>query len=243
MLTIALLVFGAGVACSVEPQQVPVSVRHLSGEALRGTADPTSRGRYRVGDFEYVGDGVVSRSVDPRFYELVLDQQLGLRHRCGNAAVGPSAWDADDRDLSHSFVRIEGGFGRSKPSPGSVAAKEKGARPVLWGYVAGASWPVYSREGSFFLGLMHPENGAPETAIVAFRDVPQASSAILMAGLPMKVDTLNIVPEMHGPNKYLHLGSLGGGELTNFVLKLDPVTVAAAYTRVTGQSRLASDRP
>ncbi len=121
----------------------------------------------------------------------------------------------------------------SGPAPGSLAAQKRGAQPVLWGYKAGATWPVSSRDGPFFLGLMHPKNGSAKTLIVAFRDAPQPTPALVIGKLPIKFDTLSILPELHGPDSYLNLDGFGRGRLTRVVLKIDRGTLQATRTKLT----------
>jgi hypothetical protein len=233
MLTAAFLSLALDVGCPVPAQQVAISAEALSGETLGGQAQPDAAARYRVGDFIYEGHGIAMSSPDPRFRDLVLDQQFGLRHRCGNTVLAPSGWNADDKDRTGWSLRIEQLPVPSEPMPGSLAAERRGARPILAGHVAGATWPFYLGNGTFFLGLMHPEDESAETLIVAFGDDPHPTPALIMARIPMTLETLSIVPELHGPGTFVNLEALHEGKLTQVVLVLARETALATYARLT----------
>lgn len=231
MLTAGLLLV-ASLDCPTPARRLAVSVQPVSGESLGGQADAAVPGQYRVGSFTYQGHGIAETSTDPAFRELILDQRLGLRHRCGNSVSGPSGWNAKDPDLSRWSFEIEPRLASSEPSPGSVAAEKRGAQPVLEGYLAGATWPAYSGSGQFFLGLMHRGNGSTETLIVAFRDAPQSTPPIIMARLKIAFDTLSIVPDMHGSDNSINLSGWRDGKLTHVVLTLDRQTLSATHAKL-----------
>lgn len=233
MLTAAFLLLATGLDCPLPARQLAISVRPVTGEALGGQADASVPARYEVGSFTYEGHGVELTSSDPIFTELVLDQRFGLRHRCGNTASGPTGWNAPDKNLSHWSLMIEPRVDLSDPAPGSLAAQKRGAQPVFWGYKAGATWPVSSTDGSFFIGLMHPEDGSAKTLIVAFRDAPQPTPALVIGKLPIKFDTLSIIPELHGPDSYLNLDGFRKGRLTRVVLRIDRGTLQATRAKLT----------
>ncbi|RYD67090.1 MAG: hypothetical protein EOP58_03995 [Sphingomonadales bacterium] len=79
---------------------------------------------------------------------------------------------------------------------------------------------------------MHSENGASETLIVAFADVPQPTPALVMAKLPLAFDTLSVVPDLHGPHSYLNLEAIREGRRTEIVLRLDRVTSLATFAKL-----------
>ena len=225
MLTTSFLLLAAGLDCPRTALQLAISVRPVTGEALGGRADASAPSRYKVGSLTYEGYGVELTSSDPVFKELVLDQRFGLRHRCGNSASGPTGWNAPHKNLSDWTLKIEPGVDLSDPAPGSLAAEKRGAQPVFRGYNAGASWPVSSTNSSFFLGLMHPKDGSERTLIVAFHDAPQPTPALVIGKLPIRFDTLSIVPDLHGPDSYVNLDGFRRGRLTRVVLKIDRDTL------------------
>ena len=232
MLTAALLLMASGPDCPPSLEPIAIVAAPIDGEALNGRADPVKPGSYRVGAFAYRGHGIVERSSDPRYRDLTLDQQLGRRHRCGNAISGPSGWNVRDRDFSKWSIRISDKPARTTPPPGSVAAAERGASPTHPGYRVGATWPVYVDSGRFFLGLMHPTNRSSETLIVAFRDVPEPTKAFIMAKLPMAFQTLVATPGLHESASYLTLEGLADAELRQIVLRLDSETSLATLARL-----------
>lgn len=223
-------------ACPPSFEPIAISAKRIDGELLNGKPDPSAQGHFRVGVFGYQGYGIVERSSDPRYRDLMLDPQLGRRHRCGNAIDGPSGWNARDRDFSKWSVRISAKLARTRSSPGSVAAEERGARPVRRGYRAGATWPVYVGSGRFFLGLMHPTNRSSETLIVAFRDASEPTEAVIMAKLPMVFQTLAVTPGLHESANYLNLEGLRDGELRQIVLRLDRETSLATLAKLEGET-------
>ncbi len=240
MLTAALLLIASGPNCPVSLEPIAISVAPLKGEQIGGRADPAVPGQYGVGDFVYQGYGIVESSSDPRYDDILLDQRFGRRHRCGNSVSGPSGWNAREPDFSKWSVSISREPARKVAAPGAVAAEERGAKPILLGFVSGATWPVYVGSGRYFLGLMHAANGPRETVIVAFPDVPQPTPALVMAKLPLAFDTLSVVPDIHGPHSYLNLESIREGRRTQIVLRLDRGASLATFaklsaTAVTGE--------
>jgi len=232
MLTAAFLLLTASRDCPAPARQIAISAVPVTGEALGGRKDPSAPARYRVGSFNYDGLGVEQTSSDPIFKELVLDQRLGLRHRCGNRVSGPGAWNARDKNVFSWSLEIEAGVRSPEPSPGSFVAEDRGAQAVFRGYLAGAAWPVHSVDGSFFMGLMHPEDSSAETLVVAFRDAPQPTPALVMGRLPMKFDTLWVLPDLHSPTTYLNLDGFSGGRLTRVVFSIDRETMLATHSKL-----------
>lgn len=230
MLLAALLMSSATVSCPTVGETIAVAITPISGEALGGERVPDApdvrlsdernadaRAAYRIGYFGYRGHGVASTSTDPEFVALTLSQHGGLLNRCGNQVSAPSGWNARDDAAWPGSLRIEPIKSTQQPSPGSVAADKRGARPVLSGYTSGASWPI----GGFFLGLMHPVDGTSRTLIVAFPDVAAASPAMEVADLPLALETINVVPNHHGTDSGINLSGLSNGELIHIVLRID----------------------
>lgn len=224
MLIAPFLLMAAEVACPTAPERIEISAVQIDGEDIGGAAIADAPDHYRLGDLVYQGHGIKVVSSDPRFQNLILDQQAGLRHQCGNTVFLPSGWNATDPDLAQRKLEIEARASTRQSSPGSIAAGQFGAGPLIDGYTPGPSWPVYS-DSSFFLGLMYPETEAASTAVVAFASLPRLSPAIKLAELPIKLDTLSVVPDLHGPNSYINLTSLNEEGMTHIVLLLDQETV------------------
>ncbi|WP_152608534.1 hypothetical protein [Croceibacterium mercuriale] len=224
MLIAPFLLMAAEVACPTAPERIEISAVQIDGEDIGGATIADAPDHYRLGDLVYQGHGIKIVSSDPRFQNLVLDQQAGLRHQCGNIVFLPSGWNATDPDLAQRKLDIQARVSTRQSSPGSIAAGQLGAGPLIDGYMPGPSWPVYS-DGKFFLGLMYPETGAASTAVVAFASLPSLSPAFKLAELPMKLDTLSVVPDIHGPNRYINLTSLDEEGTTHIVLLLDQDTV------------------
>lgn len=233
MLIAAFLLLVASPSCPAPSRSVAISVDPISGRALGGQAHAFVPARYQVGSFAYEGYGIKQTSSDPIFKELVLDQRFGLRHRCGNGVFRPSGWNARDKGVSRWLLKIDARVQSFIPSPGSLAAEERGARPVHEGYTAGATWPVSSKTGPFFLGLMHPKTGTAETLIVAFQDEPRPTLALVMAKMPIIFDTLSVLPNLHGPDSFIALDGFRDSTLTNVSLKIDEGTLLATHAKLT----------
>lgn len=185
----------------------PIAFQAIAGERLGGRRLPAQAGqheRFQVGDFVYQGHGIEIRSPDPRFADLVIEPGTGVRHRCGNAVLAPSGWNADAlRPEARALTFLP--MRQTEVAPGAIAASEAGVRPVLAGHRAGATWPLYTRGGRVFLGLMHPEDGRRETVIVAFADRRGDMPAMVMARLPERFEGLTVVPGLHAPPDYVNL--------------------------------------
>jgi hypothetical protein len=185
----------------------PISFQAISGERLGGkrlSAQMGQYGRFQVGDFIYEGHGIEIHSTDPRFADLVIEPGTGVRHRCGNAVLAPSGWNADAiRPEARVLTFLP--MHETQVAPGAVAATEAGIRPVLAGHRVGATWPLYTRGGRVFLGLMHPEDGRRETVIVAFADRRGDVPAMVMARLPERFERLTVVPGLHAPPDNVNL--------------------------------------
>lgn len=220
MVLAALLSIAAAPACPVSLDPIVITVVPLPAASLGGQAEPSLPGQYRVGEFTYRGYGIVETSSDPRFRDLVLDRHRGLRHRCGNGVSGPSGWNALDPNLARWTMRIDPRQAPSEPSRGSLEAGLRGTRPVLKGYVDGPTWPVFSSGKRYFLGLMHPADGAAGTLIVAFRDAPGPTPALVVARMTMTLDTLSLLPDLHRPLYSVALDALSGTTLTKVVLHI-----------------------
>lgn len=227
--TMALPMLIAVQACPVPPQRIPVTITALVPAAIGAVPEPQDQTVQRVGPFAYQGNGIAIRSDDRRFAELVLDQRFGLEHRCGNPVFSPSPWS---RPRAGSIPgEMEVAAVRSAPSQdgygGATPAERHGVRPVLAGHVAGPSWPLFHARGTFFVGLMYPTGNAGESRLVAFRDAPGATPAVSLAVIPMRLQVVNVIPDMHEPNSYLYLAVLRPQEMVQITLRIDRAATTA----------------
>lgn len=194
--------FEAGIATPA-----PVAFKAISGERLGGRRLPDQPGqdaRFQVGDLVYQGRGIEIRSTDPRLADLVIIPGFGVRHRCGNFFYGPVGWNANDGSPEAQVVTFQPR--RLGPiAPGAVAAAETGVRPVLAGYSAGPTWPLYTNKGRVFLGLMYPDNARRETVIVAFAEREGEAPAKIVARLNERFEGLTVIPGLHTPPDYVNL--------------------------------------
>lgn len=151
------------------------------------------------------------------------------RHPCGYSLDGPSGWNAYDIRKTGWTTK----FVKSPPEdyPGSSMAAKASAAPVLEGFHAGSTWPVFVDEGMFFFGLMHADGIVSDTVVVAFPAKGGASTAIVLATLPMGFERIIALPGLHSNrNLYISLeGRYGGSTLNRVTLEMDTET----------QSRLA----
>lgn len=219
-------------ACPPSLAPIPVTVTRIEGEQLGARRDPAATDEYRVGVFRYRGRGIAERSDDPRYRELALDQQTGLRHRCGNTIFARSGWDApSDRPMATTITIYERIL-PDVPNKGATEAGKVGAAPRLTGYRSIATWPAYSGGSNFFLGLMRPDDGAMKTVIVAFRNFPAPTPALVLADLPMVFQTISLLPDLHGPDIFLNLEALDERERRQVVLAFDDREAAAILARL-----------
>jgi hypothetical protein len=217
-------------------QTTPLAIQPVRGERLGGVlieaAKPGYSARFQIGDLVYDETGIELRSADPRFAELVLDPGGGPRHRCSAPVLLPSGWNARDAQTTKWNLKFEPRRSAIEQAPGALAAAEVGAKPVLAGYRAGATWPVYVRGGQYFLGLMHPDDGREETAIVTFASRAGDSPAQVLAKMPERFETLSIIPGLHTPPDYINLdGFSADGALLRVVLEFsEPLKQRIAAT-------------
>lgn len=207
-------------------EPVAIGMSSIPSEALGGRPLPTptsgERTAVAIGDLTYRGYGLTIRSADTRFLQLFVQPGVGARHTCGFILDGPSGWNAFDANRS----RLNMVF---KPqardlAPGATLAAEHGARPVLAGFQAGATWPVYTGGTPFFIGLMHSGEKA-ETVIVAFADSETQAPARILARLPLRIDEVSITPGLHTPVLFFNLeGRDRDGALNRFVLEMSDET-------------------
>lgn len=226
--TMTLPVMIAAQACPVPPQKIPVTITALPAAAIGAAPDARDGAVQRVGPFVYQGKGIVIRSSDPRFADLVLDQRRDLRHRCGNPVFAPSPWNVPRTGSmpgDMAVLTIPTAASDAAHS-GATEAERHGVRPVLAGHVAGPSWPVHHARGSFFVGLMYPTGDAGTTRLVAFRDAPGAMPAVTLAVIPMRLQTAKVVPGLHEANDYLHMAALRPAEMAWITLRVDPAAEA-----------------
>jgi hypothetical protein len=206
----------------------PVAIRlsSIPSEALGGRPLPIpvsdERPAVAIGDLAYRGYGLTIRSSDARFRDLVVQPGVGSRHPCGFVVEGPSGWNAFDANRSRWNMVF-------KPqardlAPAATLAAEHGARPVLAGFRASATSPVYTGGTVYFIGLMHPAKRS-ETVIVAFADSKTQAPARILARLPLRIDEVSITPGLHTPQLFLNLeGRDEDGALNRFVLEMSDET-------------------
>ena len=234
---LALMIFASGATASDEcsaftarlSEPVVIETRRIGPEQLKPDRQPAgsvaySGGRraHRIGDLVYHGYGVEIRSSDVRFDGIRVDPLRGVRHRCGYAINGPSAWNAFDTALPAWTVHFAQIPGQDEVEPGAIEAFLTGAVPAVVGYRPGPSWPVYSSAGRFFVGVMHPTGIFDKSIIVAFANALGPSRTRIMARLPMPVERLSVTPGLHDANQHLNLTfRKEGGSLGLVVLQLD----------------------
>lgn len=244
-LALAVLSGAPAAACAdfarrvAEP--VAIAVRPVTAQQLMGVDDPREtsplpvRSPIRIGELDYRGYGIDIRSDDPRFAAIRIDQQRGLHHRCGQAVVGPSGWNAFDSDLASYTLRFEPVRGTVQAHPGAATAAQTGAVPVLDGHEAGPSWPVQAGGRRFFLGVMHPAGSAERSVIVAFAARSGRMPARVLARLPMHIDGFTVLPDLHRPVQLLSLAARSpDGALRQIVLEMSDETRAAIAAGLTG---------
>jgi hypothetical protein len=177
--------------------------RKISGEALGGVLQ-TQRGEigktFAIGPFSYVGAGREAQSADPRFEGVRVSSERGLYHRCGHQMEivydRPTGEPSEGLDASFS-VRFATEFGLQYAS-GKTAAVVAGAIPVVNGYKPGANWPIHAPAVvNAFIGLMHPEDGRPETLIVRFDRSADPVATKVLARLPMRFQSISVLPNLH----------------------------------------------
>ncbi|MEP9401988.1 hypothetical protein [Sphingomonas sp. VNH70] len=220
--TMVLPVLAAQV-CPVLPQKIPVTITALAPAAIGAVADPRDAAVQRVGPFVYQGNGIVIRSGDRRFADLVLHPRFDLEHRCGNPVFPPSPWIAPRTGPIPGAMEVQAiPAGRVREGHrGATGAQRLGIRPVLAGHVAGPSWPVFTGRDTMFLGLMYPTGKPRESRLVAFRNEPGATPAVSLAIIPMRLQVVNVIPGMHEPASYLYLAALAPTEMVQITLRMD----------------------
>jgi hypothetical protein len=177
--------------------------RRITGEALGGilqTSSDGTRRTFRIGPFLYNGAGREARSADPRFEGVRVSGERGLYHRCGHKVellsdrLNGNSSQGSESNLAMRFQRESG----LEFAPGSTAAAIAGAIPVLTRYEPGASWPIHAPgAANSFIGLMHPEDGRPETLIVSFEKSESPAQTRVLARLPMRFQLIRTLPNLH----------------------------------------------
>ncbi|WP_294390916.1 hypothetical protein [uncultured Sphingomonas sp.] len=229
MWTIMLAVMASGAAADCARLEatlstpIAITARQLSGQEVGGTlirpAEPSVPATYQVGRLNYHGNGIAIHSSDRRFRGIVLDQAFGVHHRCGNPVSGPSGWNGGDPNIVTSTMRIEPVRARAVLAP---AARMHGGTPYLRGQVLGATWPVFTDGGRFFLGLMHPRGRKQPTTLVAFPAQAGPGKTITLATIPLPLQTVSALPDLHFPTLYVDLhGRSSNRELVNVILSLE----------------------
>ncbi|PNQ76365.1 hypothetical protein BA950_07765 [Erythrobacter sp. SAORIC-644] len=186
-----------------------------------------------MGELIYRGHGIQESSSGPAYNELVLDHEMGLRHRCGNIVSAPSGWNADYDNLDKWKFQIEGIVLSGVPSRGSLAARKLGVVPAIDGCTSGASLPVRH----FFLGLMHPIDGSLETLVVAFPARRDEVTTLTLVILPMTLETLHVIPNLHSPGSTMTLEGLHDGKRTQLTFHLSAEAIADIQTRFARNAR------
>jgi hypothetical protein len=223
----------AGLATALD-SPVAITTRPLSGEELGGTLmdpvrnfDPVT---YMVGRLRYLGSGIAIRSADPRFRDIVVDQAFGLHHRCGNPVTGPSGWNAHHAKRDGQVIRFEPMRSLPVAAPG---ASEQGGTPVLQGHRIGATWPIMVDHRRIFIGLMHPVDGQARTLLVAFPERVGPAPALVLARLPLSLQTVHALPDLHYPRTFIDLhGRAPDGTLLDLILEADHDTLSGIAREV-----------
>lgn len=201
--------------------------RRITGEALGGERQAMAGGpgiAFRIGPFLYHGAGTESRSADARFAGVRVSGERGLYHRCGHRME--FLHDRSNPNRSRGFepplsIRFNREFGLHY-APGRTAAARSGAIAVVTGYAPGASWPIHAPGVTdAFIGLMHPEDGRPETLIVRFDKAASPASTKVLARLPMRFQSISTLPNLHRAGAVATLvGKDPGGALREIALEM-----------------------
>lgn len=220
---IAMLLAHTAIDCSAFDQDAdrPVAIlaRSIAAEELApAIVTAEEPGAKKIGELLYRGKGLALQSADPRFAEIEVGNTHAPTHPCGYIVQGPSGWDFSGSEPTTKSMRFLRGLGRQ--NPGSIAAAAAGAVPHLPGAVPGPTWPMWSRNGQYFLGVM-PAKSTNESAIVAFAGRSGKVPARELARIRMRVTSFSVVPDLHRPTTYLHLsGRAPEGSLWMIVLEM-----------------------
>jgi hypothetical protein len=171
-------------ASAAEPVQAvatPIDLDVLGVKLLRGFVS---------------GFGLEITSSDPRFSGIRVAAEYGVYHRCGRRVeVRTDVSGRKTKYPAQIFISEQAGIPANEP--GSLAAAQAGAFPLVRGYKVVASWPLYGSEAKTYLGLMRPVTGQPATLLVQFADRKAQKPTRVIIKFPMVFDRISTLPDLH----------------------------------------------